>query len=381
MRMRRCYYIFFPLITGIFCCAGLFAQYDSIALKVNEDRPVNMFSTGLGIQHGFILAHSLSVENTKGSRPTGVEIILGWQRNDAAMWNLCNCFPRKGLLLSYYNYDNAVLGKSFTGAFFLEPTYRLGKNTFFSFRVATGISYLSNPFDSIRNPYNNSYSTHLNVYLLVGVGIWIKLNGRWWLNPSVNYSHESNGSMKQPNSGINWPTTGLTLSYQKNSRPYYSGSRLKDKFWRDRSIRWDIGFFGTLKRMLEKNGNSLRLPLMGLSFQGGKQVGRISVLTIGTEVFLDRAQRYKFKQDTVEASPVKAGILVGHEFILGKFLFTQRLGLYVFDQTPNFDKLYHRWGLHYRINPRLAVGLELSAHRHIADFSNLKITYSIQKKE
>ena len=377
--MTRCYsHIFFIFAASIFCSQHALGQSDSILQREANPGSVNIFSTGVGIQHGFIFAHSPTVENTKGSRPTGVEMIFSWQRNDATVWDVCNCFPRKGLLLSYFDYDNKVLGKSITAAFFLEPAYRLGKNTFFSFRTSAGLSYLTDPFDSIRRPNNRSYSTSMNVYLLVGLGVWFKVSDNWWLNPSVNYHHESNGGMKQPNSGINWPTAGLTLSFQKDTRPYYTGIRSKERAWRNNSIRWDFGIFGTLKRALDVDGSSLRLPLAGLSFQGAKQVGRINVLTIGTEVFRDWALKHQLKQDSIAASSVKAGILVGHEFKLGKFLFSQRLGLYIFDQTPDFDQLYHRWGLIYRINPNIGIGLQLSAHRHIADFTDLKIVYSFQ---
>jgi Lipid A 3-O-deacylase (PagL) len=339
-----------------------------------------MFSTGVSFQYGFIFAHSEAVENTKGSYPMGTEIIFSWQRNDSAMWNLCNCYPRKGLLMSYFNYDNEVLGHSFTAAYFLEPTYKIGKNTFFSFRIAGGLSYLTNPFDTIYHPNNRSYSTRINAYLLFGLGVWFRLDDHWWLNPSINYNHESNGGMKQPNSGINWPTAGLALSFQKNPRPYFTGTRYNEKYWRSNSIRWDIGLFGTARRVLDKNGDSKRLPLVGLLLQGGKQVGRINVLTLGTEIFADRGLHFEFRRDSLEASSMKVGILAGHEFILGNFLFSQRLGLYVFDQTPHFDQLYHRWGLLYRVNNNLGVGVSLSAHRHIADFSDLRVTYTFQKK-
>lgn len=387
MRIRCYLHIVVVSALGIFYSSLLVAQFDSTVQrqsdKVKEDkvRPINMFSAGLGVQSGFIFAHSESVQNTKGARPVGVELIFSWQRNDPLIVDLCNCYPRKGLLLSYYSYDNAALGKGITAAYFLEPTYRLGKNLFFSFRAAGGLSYLTNPFDTIHNPTNQSYSTAMNAYLLFGLNIWFRLGDRWWLAPSINYNHESNGGMKQPNSGINWPTAGLTLSYQKDNRPYYTGLRSREKFWRDYSIRWDIGVFGTARRVLDENGNSKRLPLAGLYFQAGKQVGRINVLTLGTEIFGDRALRYEFSKDSIDASSVKAGILAGHEFILGKFLFTQRLGFYVFDQTPDFDQLYHRWGLLYRINKNFGVGAQLQAHRHIADFTDLRVVYTFQKKK
>jgi hypothetical protein len=138
--------------------------------------------------------------------------------------------------------------------------------------------------------------------------------------------------------------------------------------------------FGTFRRALDPQGNSLRLPLVGLSLQAGKQVGRINAFTVGTEVFKDLALRHQLKQDTISASHMKVGVLAGHEFILGKFLFSQRIGFYIFDQTPDFDNLYHRWGLSFLISQRIGIGVNLSAHRHIADFTDLRITYSIQKR-
>lgn len=133
------------------CFNNAIAQSVSAVKKRSGAKQKDIFSVGLGIQHGFIFAHSEAVQNTKGSHPTGGEVIVSWQRNNAAVWNLCNCFPRKGLLLAYYDYDNVILGKSITAVYFLEPAYKLGKNTFFSFKGAAGVSYLTNPFDSLKN--------------------------------------------------------------------------------------------------------------------------------------------------------------------------------------------------------------------------------------
>ena len=100
-------------------------------------------------------------------------------------------------------------------------------------------------------------------------------------------------------------------------------------------------------------------------------------MTLGTEIYHDEELRLKLKRDSLDASALKAGILVGHEFLLGKFLFNQRLGYSVLDQTPYYDKLYHRWGLQYRINQNLGIGFNLQAHRQVADYVDLRITYSM----
>ncbi len=376
-------YYFYRLLIRLFffnaVSIGAVGQETDLTDTSHSKTPRNIFSVGLGVQHGFIFAHSTAVQNTKGANPTGVEISFGWQRNDAAVWNLCNCFPKKGLLLTWYDYDTKVLGQGFGASYFLEPYYRLGKKTFFSFKGAAGLSYLTSPFDSVLNPENQSYSSTISGYLLFGVGLSLLVDRHWLINGSINYQHVSNGGLRQPNKGINWPTAGISLIYQKNPTPYYTGVRSKEKFWKPYSLRWDLGVFGIAKRGTDTEGNRHRMPLIGSSLQVGKQVGRINMLTLGTEVYWDQSLRMQLKRDSLNASAVRAGLLFGHEFILGKFLFSQRIGVYVFNQTPYYDAVYHRWGIHYRINKQWGVGFNLKAHRQVADFIDLRFTYSWQK--
>jgi len=56
------------------------------------------------------------------------------------------------------------------------------------------------------------------------------------------------------------------------------------------------------------------------------------------------------------------------------------LGIYVFDQTPYHDQLYHRWTFTYRPARRLGIGFSLKAHRHVADYMDLRLNYFLQKK-
>lgn len=376
--MLQYYYRLFRrlLIINLITVNSFAQEDDSLS---NSKKIADVFSIGLGIQHGFIFAHSRAVQNTKGANPTGIELSFGWQRNDTETWKLCNCFPKKGLLLFYYDYDVRLLGKGFGAAYFLEPVYKVGNKTFFSFRGVAGLAYLTNPFDSIHNPTNQSYSSVVGGYLLLGIGLSYMINTKWWLNATINYQHISNGGLRQPNKGINWPTAGISLIHQKNPRPYYKAPRSKEKFWKDYSPRWDIGVFGIAKRGTDENGNSHRMPLIGGTIQAGKQVGRINMLTLGAELYGDKSLSMQLKRDSIDASALRAGLLLGHEFLLGKFSFSQRLGVYIFNQTPYHDQIYHRWGIHYFMNKHLGIGMQLKAHKHVADFVDLRITYSWKK--
>ena len=355
-----------------------FPQDTGYLHKPATSSKTNIFSLGAGGQYGFIFAHSEEVENTKGSYPYGTEILLSWQRNDRKSWNLCNCYPRKGLLLAYYNYDNDVLGSGIVSAYFLEPSYRLGKHIFFSFKGAAGLAYLTRPHHPGRNPNNMSYSSAMSGYLLVGTGIWIRVHDKWWINPSLNYQHISNGGMREPNKGINWPTAGLAINYTPHPMPYFSSARSKDKYWKRRSPRWDIGLLGMPKRSVQDSGQSKRVLLLGLQLQASKQVGRINALTVGVEITGDRSLYLKLKKDSTKASAIRAGLLGGHEFLLGKFIFSQRIGVYLFDQTPYYDALFHCWGIHFRVNKHIGMGLNLKAHRHMAEYIDLRFVYSFQ---
>jgi len=381
--MRRNIRILFLLTLCLFLRtffqqAGLQAQIRSTN-ESDSDRKQSLFSIGAGMQKGFIFAHSPEVENTKGAHPTGVEWIFSWQRNDRRAWDLCNCFPRKGLLLAYYDFDRKLLGKGMAAAFFLEPVYRIRK-TFFSFKASSGFAFLSNPFDSLSNPTNRSYSTDISGYLLLGVSAWFQLSNHWWTNITINYQHTSNGGFRQPNKGINWPTAGVMLHYYTKPETYYTRPRSTVKFWKGTSIRWDAGIFGIAKRELDKNGESRRLPLLGVHMQGSKQVGRIHALTGGGEIFTDRALKMKMERDTVEGSATRAGLLAGHEFILGKFLFSQRLGVYLYHDTPFFTRLYHRWGVQYHMNKHFGIGVHLNAHKQVAEFVDVRMSYSWRRK-
>lgn len=360
---------------------GAIAQADSTTAVVSVAKEKSLFSLGVGVQHGFIFAHSEEVQNTKGARPTGIETIFSWQRNDAASFDLCHCYPRQGLMLAYYDYDVGLLGKSGSAAYFLEPTYMISKGLLFSFKGAGGLSYLSNPYDSVENPGNQSYSTHVSAYLLVGIGAWVQLSERWWLNPSVNYQHVSNGSTRKPNKGINWPTAGIAVSYQPKSRPWYTGTRGSKKYWKDYATRYDVALLGTMRRGYNEAGDRERYLLGGLALQAGRQVGRLSMLTLGAEAYHDGELQSKLRKAELNASPVKAGLLLGHEFLLGRFQFSQRLGVYIFDQTPYYDRVFHRWGLQYRINRHLSAGFNLLAHAHVAEFIDFRLAYTFQKRK
>jgi hypothetical protein len=70
------------------------------------------------------------------------------------------------------------------------------------------------------------------------------------------------------------------------------------------------------------------------------------------------------------------GIAIGHEFLLGRTLFGQQLGVYLFNKGVQGADLYQRYSLMYRFTPHVSGGIALKAHGHVADFLDFRAGYS-----
>jgi hypothetical protein len=69
--------------------------------------------------------------------------------------------------------------------------------------------------------------------------------------------------------------------------------------------------------------------------------------------------------------------LVGHEFLLGRVVFSQQFGVYFFDQFKLNDPVYQRYGLGIHVTKRLFTGFSLKSHRHVADLLELRVAWGI----
>lgn len=344
----------------ILSISKIWAQTDSVS---------NIFRVGGQVHYGSIFAHSPEVENTAGSYPRGIQIELNWQKVSEKVWQNCLCYPQSGLLVSYYNYDNEILGHSLQIGYFLEPTFKISPRLQFTLRGVAGIAYLTNPFDSLKNPNNRSYSLPISAYLNVSGGVQMDISRKWQLQWQVNYQHISNGGIKDPNKGINWITSSVGVLY--TLRPYEIPKRAVVPF--APTNEWEKEAFLFLSNKGAGVGQKKRFMIVGLGTQLHKQVGRLSILGAGTELYWDGSLEERIRQAGLSRSAWRWGIFAGHQFALGKFRFSQYLGTYLFNDTDFFHWWYHRWGVNYQVKEKWKVGFALKAHRHIANFLDLRL--------
>lgn len=372
---------------NFFFAAALFTCIHACAQKENYDSLLQL-NIAARYHSGFIFAHNVHVQNTKGLHPYGFELEYAYLKTDSATVDKFKCYPNLGLSFTYVNYDSSLLGKGYSLSYFLEPNYRLGNNLRMNFRVAAGLSYLTNPHDPVKNPTNESYSGHVNSFLQVGIGLSYPLSRHISIYSMANFFHDSNGGFKLPNAGVNYINASIGLQYYQYSTHLPVYTKVRDTSWKHHRTHVDASVFYSPKDGYSSIDSSAeRKFVLGTSVQIVKQVSNLDALTAAAEVYYDDALR-SIKDVWVKdnSSATLAGVLIGHQFLLNRFTFSQQLGVYVFKQTKTYDTqyqnlfhtIYHRWGLNYKLNDHWYAGIMLLAHNQIADFIDARITYRIK---
>ncbi len=282
---------------------------------------------GLKFHYGSVYIHTPAVKNIAGSRPYGTEIEFSRLPSDTNTYNRCNCLPRNGVALSYFNFDSKILGSGVMLSYFIEPAYRLSNNLKFNIRGAAGLTYVTNPFDTLKNFENRNYTAHLNPYLQIGAGLGYNLSTHFSVTIMGSLQHFSNGGFKEPNRGLNWFTGSVGLLYHSKNNSFIKYTRTSQNFWKQKTSAIDIGIFYLPKQGYNSKVMEQRKFLTGAFVQFTKQYGRISAFTAGTELYYDRLSLGRTNSNG-EIGRWIGGIHAGHAFLLGRVIFSQQLGFH-----------------------------------------------------
>ena len=345
------------------------ANSDTLAVK-------NPLVAGIKSHYGFIIPHTNSVREISTTNPWSVQLELSRHMNTQKAWDYCGCYPKIGFLFNYTNYDNPeILGSSYTLAAFLEPYITFKGIVNPSFRLGFGLSYLDQVYDPVTNPQNLFYSFPVSFYMLASLGINVNVSERVSLNLMGNYSHISNGRIKQPNKGINYPTISLGLDYKLDNVHLVDRVRLLTKRDIHQKIwKWDLNFYVSGK---EINENEKKYQVYGLQVTSGYILNRLSAINLGVEINHDRSlverNRRNAQQSEDSLNPTTFALLLRHEFLMGRFILSQALGYYLNRPMTTSPRFYQRAGLAYRINDLLNLGINLKTHTSNADFIDFRL--------
>ena len=340
-------------------------------LNFEESQPTII---GLNFDYGFLLPHTQALKDINDAYPIGISLDWSQWLLTKNAWDFCNCFPRVGAEISYWDWDNPeILGHGVLALGYVEPYFRTQKRTNFFVRLGMGGAYLSNPFDLNTNSQNSSYSTHINFALMVGLGINYRLTQQHNLRLAAKYNHTSNGGIRTPNKGLNFPSISLGINTSLEKVQFPIMEKIGRRQTPEDKTRWSLTHFSGWSNA--SVGDKDKFYVFGFMANYSRWIGNRSALTAGTEWIFDYSRREQIELDGLDANFLQGSLLLGHEFWLGKVAFSQQLGIYYFNEYRITDDVYQRYGLTYDLNHHIFAGFNLKAHRHVADFFDIRIGY------
>ena len=77
--------------------------------------------------------------------------------------------------------------------------------------------------------------------------------------------------------------------------------------------------------------SSRYFTVFGISTGASQQIGRMSAVTAEIECVWDHSLQWEIEQLDEDNKFFRSGFLIGHEFLMGKFTFSQKIGLYIYN--------------------------------------------------
>jgi hypothetical protein len=346
--------------------------------EYNQEEYISPLVIQLNYQYGFLIPHADEVFNVAGKHPQGLKLYFGWQLNSREVWDDCNCFPRLGFFLEYFNTDfEDVLGRGYSLAGSFSYFFGIPSTYNFIIQGEGGLTYLTKPHDEETHPENFSYSTHWNYILAVGLGLNIRTGRHLELQFLVNMNHKSNAALLEPNGGVNYVAINLAAGYIPNPVEFVPMTHPDPYLTSEKKTRWDFILFGGISSMpYPKPGQA---PMYGINVARSWQVARILALTGGAELEVNgRAKKLMDQYFTNDdKSYLRGSLQFGVEFLMGRTIFGVQLGAYIYREFVEKDDIYQRYNLFYKIFDNISAGLSFKSYRNFADYLSFRLTYSI----
>lgn len=332
----------------------------------------------LKTHYGLIISHSEEVKDISQSNPYGIQLEYSRLKTGDDAWQSCYCYGRSGISFAYFNFANPdVLGSSYNLIYFVEPYITYKGPLKFSVRGSIGAAYLDTTFDAETNPDNLLFSSSFSFYLALSLGLNYHLNEKYAINLSANYNHISNGSSKQPNKGMNFPTVSIGIDRTID----YEGLSPKPRELRDtvRSRKFYAGTFLS-QRSTGKEEESTSHLLIGLLGGVLQPLSAINGINGGVELWYDYSDKKVAEVEMLDDSAFSVAVTAGHHFDVGDFYFLQQLGVYI-TKPENIESrwAYQRYSVWYGIgrSRKWAIGASYLIYGTDVDHLDGRLVYII----
>ena len=250
----------------------------------------------------------------------------------------------------------------------------ISKNLMIRWRMAHGISYLTQIYDSTSIPVNYAIGSHINYLALLSADVRFNVK-RFGIIAGVNLTNCSNAGRIKPNIGL----TSINMNVGVSYKPFKTSNR--KQYYEAKKKYFAFPFAVGLK--LATNQKSLEYPRRSYIWIGDisyrNQKSKFTFWDVGLDGFVD--PNYQWNDDgsltrAGEAENYELAVRGGKVFLFGRLGLRLDLGMYIVkpyhSEKPWF---YNAFGLDYRLGHHWVARSRLKAHLNKADYMEFGLSY------
>ena len=335
------------------------------------------------LHYGAIWRHTPKLTIRTGAPHTGQELGIRFQTLGRRAWQTWQRYPAFGMSACHFRFGEGAHEEAFGWLPNLTvPIWRQG-DFLASFRLGTGLGWVSKPYNTFHNPGQNAISSHWNDVTQFRLSAELRATPHWSIHAGAALTHFSNGGSKLPNYGVNFPSAFAGVSYQP--KPLQSTDFQKSTFSKKQMGRR----FGILVQsgiaLIEYSlpdgpkypvwlgsaaltcyWNRVSRSAAGFDYERNTAVGAWG---FHTGDYLTKSEARRLEQRTA--------LFAAHEFLFGNLGVQLLRGWYVGQQLDRrylLRRSYSKLSLRYYFPPmfgsdiRFHAGVTLKAHAVIAEY-------------
>lgn len=344
-----------------------------LPLKAQHSAP---WSLGTRAYGGFLAPHHKSVWIMVDRHAVAGELFLQRPFSGAKKWHAHYVHPRWGLSLLAMDPGSTRAGAAVRLLPYLELPLIAPGHWELNTRIGWGLGLVQNPFQRVDNFKQHAIGGHLN--LAAQWAFSVRRNwGRNALDLGISLDHLSNGSMQQPNLGIN--VASLALGYMWNTGAPAPLPAMPDTTW-SRTSRTEVLVMGNVGWTEVYPLESGRRSVFSASASVVRRITAKSAVSGGLDLFNKGTVPVMDEQlaDRPRLAYTQAGIHAGYAMLFGAMTLYMDVGTYLHTPVEERAPVFTRVGMRHRVGERLFANFTLKSHFFVADHFEVGLGYRIR---
>jgi urease beta subunit len=288
---------------------------------------------------------------------------IGRQTDGSREWHHQYGLPAYGFGFSIGSFGDGVeTGRPLDAyTFFSWPFARLSQRVHLTTDIGMGVSWNWKKFNEETDSSRTVLGSNLNARIDWGFYLRHRTTQQMSLYAGIDFTHRSNGGMRQPNRGIN--VIGPSVALRYNFSPEQTVPVRKASSFQP---AWEFVVGGTVgrKNVVERTNPTVRRDHGALEVNAGLQrhFYRYGKIAAGTDLTYDGATGARV--DVVDGDAVRwrpgigqrlaIGLYGGYEHVIARFGALVQAGYNVARgfEDPSSARFYMRYGWRYQLNDR-----------------------------